>query len=126
MTGDERALRAAGAWLAAASLLLVLTLAFHGPLHPDVDAQMARIAASASRWAVVHWTAAASLSCFAIASVLLLVRDSRLTSTGTLMSAWAVILVGALWTLTTVAHVVPAWLRARPVASFERPAVRVA
>ena len=101
MTSDRSALRAAGAWLTAASLLLVLTLIFHGPLHPDVEAQMARIAESASRWAVIHWTAAASLSCFAIASVLLLVHDCRLTSTGTLSSAWAVVLVGALWTLTT-------------------------
>ena len=101
MTSDQSGLRAAGAWLAAASLLLVLTLTLHGPLHPDLEAQMARIAQSASRWAVAHWIAAASLSCFMIASLLLLVRDSRLTSTGTLISAWAAVLVGALWTLTT-------------------------
>ncbi len=62
---------------------------------------MTRIAASASRWAAVHWTAAAALSCFMVASVLVLVSSSRLTSTGSLMSAWAVVLVGALWTLTT-------------------------
>jgi hypothetical protein len=101
MTSDQSGLRAAGAWLAAASLLLVVTLTLHGPLHPDIEAQMARIAESTSRWAVAHWIAAASLSCFMIASLLLLVRDSRLTSTGTLSSAWAVVLVGALWTLTT-------------------------
>ena len=101
MTSDQSGLRAAGAWLAAASLLLVVTLTLHGPLHPDIEAQMARIAESTSRWAVAHWIAAASLSCFMIASLLLLVRDSRLTSTGTLISAWAVVLVGALWTLTT-------------------------
>lgn len=101
MTSDRSALRAAGAWLASASLLLVLTLALHGPLHPDIEVQMARIAESASRWAVAHWIAAASLSCFMIASLLLLVHGSRLTSTGTLSSAWAVVLVGALWTLTT-------------------------
>ena len=62
---------------------------------------MTRIAESASRWAAVHWTAAASFSCFAVATVLVLVSGSRLTSTGETISAWAVVLVGALWTLTT-------------------------
>jgi hypothetical protein len=101
MTSDQTALRAAGAWLAGASLLLALALSFHGPLHPALEVQMARIAESASRWAAVHWTAAAALSCFIVASVLVLVSGSRLTSTGTLISAWAVVLVGAVWTLTT-------------------------
>lgn len=101
MTNHQTALRAAGGWLAGASLLLALALAFHGPLHPDLDMQMAHIAASASRWAAVHWAAAAALSCFTIASVLVLVSGSRLTSTGRLLSAWAVVLVGALWTLAT-------------------------
>lgn len=101
MTSHQTGLRAAGAWLAGASFLLVLALAFHGPLHPDLEVQMTRIAESASRWAAVHWTAAASFSCFTVASVLVLVSGSRLTSTGRLISAWAVVLVGALWTLTT-------------------------
>ncbi len=101
MTRDHVGLRAAGAWLAAAALLLVLTLAFHGPLHPDLRVQMTHIAESASKWTIVHWTAAASLSGFAVAALLVLVSGSRLTSTGTMMSAWAVLLVGALWTLTT-------------------------
>jgi hypothetical protein len=101
MTSHQTGLRAAGAWLAGASLLLALALAFHGPLHPDLEVQMTRIAESASRWAAVHWTAAAAFSCFTVASVLVLVSGSRLTSTGRLISAWAVVLVGALWTLTT-------------------------
>lgn len=104
MTSDQTGLRAAGAWLAGASLLLALALAFHGPLHPDLEVQMTRIAESASRWAAVHWTAAASFSCFAVAAVLVLVSGSRLTSTGKTISAWAVVLVGALWTLTTGRH----------------------
>lgn len=58
MTSDQTGLRAAGAWLAGASLLLALALGFHGPLHPDLEVQMTRIAESASRWAAVHWTAA--------------------------------------------------------------------
>ncbi len=101
MMSDQSDLRVAGAWLAGASLLLVLALGFHGPLHPDLGVQMTRIGESASRWAAVHWIAAAAFSCFAIAAVLVLVSRSRLTSTGRTISAWAVVLVGALWTLTT-------------------------
>jgi hypothetical protein len=100
-TTNQTGQRTAGAWLAAASLLLVLALAFHGPLHPDLQMQMTRIAGSASRWAVVHWIAAAAFSCFAVAAILVLVSGSRLTVTGKMMSAWAVVLVGSLWTLTT-------------------------
>jgi hypothetical protein len=101
MRNDQAGLRAAGAWLAGASLLLALALSFHGPLHPDLEMQMTRIGESASRWAVVHWIAAAAFSSFAIAAVLVLVSRSRLTGTGKTVSAWAVVLVGALWTLTT-------------------------
>ena len=101
MTSDQTGLRVAGAWLAGASLLLALALSFHGPLHPNLEVQMTHIGASASRWAAVHWTAAAAFSCFAIAAVLVLVSRSRMTSTGRTMSAWAVVLVAALWTLTT-------------------------
>lgn len=97
MTSDQTGLRAAGAWLAGASLLLVLVLAFHGPLHPDLQVQMTRIAESATRWAIVHWTAAVAFSGFAVAAILVLVSGSRLTSTGRTMSAWAVLLVGRLW-----------------------------
>src|SRR5687768_13333705 len=101
MTSDQTGLRAAGTWLAGAALLLALALIFHGPLHPDLEVQMRHIGQAASRWAAVHWAAAAALSGFAVAAVLVLVSRSRLTSTGTSMSAWAVVLVGALWTLTT-------------------------
>lgn len=87
MTSDQTGRRVAGAWLAGASLLLVLALGFHGPLHPDLEVQMTRIGESASRWAAVHWTAAAAFSCFAIAAVLVLVSRSRLTSTGKTISA---------------------------------------
>ena len=37
MTNHQTALRAAGAWLAGASLLLALALPFHGPLHPNLE-----------------------------------------------------------------------------------------
>jgi hypothetical protein len=112
MTSHQTGLRAAGAWLAGASILLALALAFHGPLHPDIEMQMARIAESASRWAAVHWTAAAAFTCFTIASVLVLVSGARLTSAGRLISAWAVVLVGALWTLI--------WFEQMPARACER------
>ena len=122
MTSDQTGLRVAGAWLAGASLLLAVALAFHGPLHPDLEVQMTRIGESASRWAAVHWTAAAAFSCFAIAAVLVLVSRSRLTSTGKTISAWAVVLVGALWTLTTAVTevtVIADLAASRDLAQFE-------
>jgi hypothetical protein len=122
MTSDQTGLRVAGAWLAGASLLLALALAFHGPLHPDLEVQMTRIGESASRWAAVHWTASAAFSSFAIAAVLVLVSRSRLTSTGKTISAWAVVLVGALWTLTTAVTevtVIADLAASRDLAQFE-------
>ena len=95
MTSDQTGLRVAAAWLAGASLLLALALSFHGPLHPNLEVQMTHIGESASRWAAVHWTAAAAFSCFAIAAVLVLVSRSRMTSTGKTISARAGVLVGA-------------------------------
>jgi hypothetical protein len=44
---------------------------------------------------------AASLSGFAVVSLLFLVSGSRLAGTGWMRSAWPVVFVGALWTLTT-------------------------
>lgn len=90
-----------GGWLAVASLLLAGVLAFHGPLAGDLDAQMRVIAAASTRWAVVHWVAAASLSLFAVAGLVVLAADSPLTENAWTLSAWAVLTVGALWTMTT-------------------------
>jgi hypothetical protein len=62
------------------------------------------------------------ISCFAIAAVLVLVSRSRMTSTGKTMSAWAVVLVGALWTLTTAVTevtVIADLPRSRDLAQFE-------
>jgi len=95
------ALRAAGAWLAIGSLLLVGALVFHGPLAPDMDVQAKIIADGATRWTVVHWVAAAALSLFAVAGLIVLAATSRLTQAWWTVTAWAVLLVGAFWTLTT-------------------------
>jgi hypothetical protein len=93
--------RVAGAWLAVASFLLGGALAFHGPLAADLDTQMRIIAAAGTRWAVVHWVAAVALSLFAVVGLVVLAAGSRLTQDWWTMSAWAVLPVGALWTVTT-------------------------
>ncbi len=101
MTDAHTGVRVAGAWLAIASALLAGVLALHGPLAPDLDQQMHMVAAHAMRWAVIHWMAAAALSLFAVASLLVLAARSHLTSGAWTMSAWALLPVGALWTMTT-------------------------
>ncbi|HSJ65390.1 MAG TPA: hypothetical protein VK922_15970 [Gemmatimonadaceae bacterium] len=97
----DTALRTAGGWLAAASVLMIAVFALHGPLAPDLGAQMTRIAAAPVKWRVAHWLAAASLSSFAVTGLLVLSAASRLTIGGAARSAWAVVSIGALWTLTT-------------------------
>lgn len=93
--------RVAGGWLAIASFVLAASLAFHGPIPVDMSARMEFIAGGATRWVVVHWAAAAALSCFVIAGLLALTRGGRLTGSWQTISAWAVVTVGALWTMTT-------------------------
>jgi hypothetical protein len=97
----ETGTRVAGGWLAIASFLLAGALIFHGPLATDMSAQMRVIAEGASRWVVVHWVAAAALSCFAVAGLVALSAGTRLTRNWWTISAWAVLPVGALWTMTT-------------------------
>lgn len=101
MPHPDRAVQAGGAWLAIASFLMVAALGFHGPIAPDLDDQMTRIADAALRWSVVHWTAAAALSLYALSGLILLTSRSRLTDSGWALTAWAAICVGSLWTLTT-------------------------
>jgi len=97
MSHSDTGIRVAGAWLAVASALLAGALAFHGPLAADLHEQMRVIAEGASRWAVVHWVAAVSLSLLAVAGLLVLAAGSRLTEDWWTMSAWAVLPVAALW-----------------------------
>jgi hypothetical protein len=95
------AIRTAGGWLAAASLLMIAVFALHGPLAADLSEQMARISAAPGKWRIAHWIAAAALSIYAIAGLLVLTAGSRLTTTGATRSAWVVVSIGAVWTLTT-------------------------
>lgn len=102
-TADTRsdATRVGGTWLAIASCLMILGLAIHGPIAPDLSDQMARIASRPTAWAVAHWIAAAALSLYAVAGLVVLTSGSRLTEGWWTTTAWAVLPVAALWTLTT-------------------------
>jgi hypothetical protein len=90
-----------GTWFAIASALMIMVLALHGPIAPDLAEQMARISGMTTRWAVAHWIAAAALSLYAVAGLLVLTSQSGLTGGWWTATAWAVIPIAALWTLTT-------------------------
>lgn len=101
MLDKDTGVRTAGAWMAVASALLVGVLIGHGPIDPDMGRQMAAIADGSVRWAIVHWAAAASLSLFAITGLIVLTARSRLTQEWWTLSAWGLVTLGALWTITT-------------------------
>jgi hypothetical protein len=101
MQYTNKATQIAGSWLAIASLLMVVTLTFHGPIAPDHSDQMNNIAEGVIRWSVVHWVAAVALSLFAVTGLIVLTARSRLTENRWTLTAWAVLPVGALWTMIT-------------------------
>lgn len=101
MSHSNRAVQVGGAWLALASFLMVLALGLHGPIAPDLQGQMTRIAGGAARWSAVHWMAAAALSLYAVSGLIMLTSRSRVTDGGWTLTAWAVICVGCLWTVMT-------------------------
>lgn len=122
MPQTNEALRVAGTWLAIASLLMVVVLVTHGPISPDLDEQMRKIANGATRWTVAHWLAAASLSLYAVTGLVVLAAGTRLTRGWWTLTAWAVLPVGALWTMTTAvaeATVVAEAAAAGATATFE-------
>ena len=101
MSHTNTAVRVAGTWLAIASLLLIAALIIHGPLAPDLGEQMKDVANRALAWTVIHWVAAASLSLYAVTGLVVLTSGSRLAGGGWTLTAWAVLTVSALWTMTT-------------------------
>lgn len=101
MTHSNKAVQVGGTWFAVASFLMIVVLVFHGPIASNLSDQMTRIADAPIRWSVVHWIAAAALSLYAVAGLIMLTSRSRRTEEWWTMTAWAVISVGALWTLTT-------------------------
>jgi hypothetical protein len=80
---------------------MIATLVLHGPIAPDLSEQMTRIAGRPTLWALAHWIAAAGLSSYAAAGLLVLTSESRLTAGWWTTTAWAFLPVAALWTLTT-------------------------
>ncbi len=101
MPHANTAVRVAGAWLAIASALLIAALVVHGPLSHDLSDQMQKIADGATAWSVIHWVSAASLSLFAVTGLIVLTSRSRLVEGSPTMTAWALLTVSALWTMTT-------------------------
>lgn len=101
MTHTKKAIQVAGTWLAIASLLMVVTFIFHGPIAQDHQDQMQSIATGVIRWSTVHWVAAIAFSLFAVTGLVVLTARSHLTEGWWTMTAWAVLPIGALWTLIT-------------------------
>lgn len=101
MARTETNVRTAGAWLAIGSLLFVVGLVLHPPPSPDLGEFMGTIADEPTRWMAAHWMSAIALSTFAIAGLLVLTAGSRLTHQGLTTTAWAVLIVAALWVTTT-------------------------
>jgi hypothetical protein len=81
--------------------LLIAALIIHGPLAPDLGEQMKDVANRALAWTVIHWVSAASLSLYAVTGLVVLTSGSRLAGGGWTLTAWAVLTVSALWTMTT-------------------------
>jgi hypothetical protein len=101
MRHTDGSIRAGGTWFAVASFLMIVVLVLHGPISPDLSEQMAKVSDEVMRWSVAHWIAAAGLSLHAVAGLVILTAQSRLTNGWLTTTAWAVIPIAALWTLTT-------------------------
>ena len=101
MRHTDGPIRVGGTWFAVASFLMIVVLVLHGPISPDLSAQMAKISDGVMRWSVAHWMAAAGLSLHAVAGLVILTSQSRLTDGWWTTTAWAVVPIAALWTLTT-------------------------
>jgi hypothetical protein len=101
MRHSDGAIRVGGTWFAVASFLMIVVLVLHGPISPDLSEQMTRVSGAVMRWSVAHWIAAAGLSLHAVAGLVILTSQSRLTRGWWTTTAWAVIPIAALWTLTT-------------------------
>lgn len=97
---SDTKLRAGGAWLAFGAVLGVVSLVIHPVPSPDPAVFMATIADDPTRWLIAHWSGAIALSLFVVAGLIVLTAGSRLTRTWWTVSAWALLVVGALWVTT--------------------------
>lgn len=94
-------IRVGGAWLAIGAIALVVSLLLHAQPSPDPNEFMANIAATPTQWVIAHWLAAISSSLFVIAGLIILTTNSRLTHEWWTLTAWAVVIVGSLWIMST-------------------------
>ncbi len=101
MQHENTGTRVGGIWLSIASILMATALVLHGPIAAELSDQMVRISNHALMWSVAHWLAAAALSLYAGSALLILTSRSSITAGAWRMSAWAVVLLGGLWTLNT-------------------------
>jgi hypothetical protein len=90
-----------GLWLGAGASILLAALIFHGPPDADPLVQMQTIATSHLRWALVHWGAAAALFLISGAGFLTLLEERSNQWSAPLRSAWLVLGLGALMTVST-------------------------
>lgn len=93
-------IRAGGAWLAMAALAFVVGLLLHSPPSPNPSEFMATIAGAPTQWVAAHWLSAIAASLFVIVGLIILTAESRLTHNWWTLTAWAVLIVGALWIVT--------------------------
>ncbi|WP_265111220.1 hypothetical protein [Halosolutus halophilus] len=105
-SNTDARIRAGGVWLAIGALLLVGGFVLHPLPSPDPAEFVATIADAPTRWVAAHVTTAIGLSVVAIAALIVLTADSRLTRTWWTTTAWAALIVSAL--LVTTAAVVEA------------------
>lgn len=94
-------IRVGGAWLAIAAIAFIASLLLHARPSPDPNEFMANIAAAPTQWMIAHWVAAISSALFVIVGLIMLTTDSRLTDKWWTLTAWAVLIVGSLWIMST-------------------------
>lgn len=83
---------------------------------------MATIAENPTRWVAAHWVSAFALSALAIAGLIALTAGDTFTRNWWMTTAWALLVVGALWVTTaavTEATVITAAAVAGDTATFE-------
>lgn len=122
MSSTDMRIRVGGAWLAIGSLLLVVGFVLHPPPSPDPAEFMATIADDPTRWMAAHVATAIALSVFTIAGLIMLTAGSRLTQHWWTLTAWAVLIVSALWVTTAAvaeATVIAQAAVAEDTATFE-------
>jgi hypothetical protein len=81
--------------------MLIPAVILHGSLGAVLGDQMKKIADGATAWSVVHWVSAAALSLYAVTGLIMLSSASRLVRGWWTRTAWEVLTVSALWTMTT-------------------------